>query len=74
MKLMGCDDDRKFYKQLETERKGGAVIASTKADGGGYWIPKDPLELAEYVKQSKSTAIGNFASSKNARHIYKDAL
>lgn len=65
-------DDRDFYLQLRKERMDFKLkIASTKADGGGYWIPKDDLELAEYVKDSKATAIGNFASSKPARDAFK---
>ena len=67
--LTGCKDTRELRQIIASERDAGQWICSSTS--GGYYKPKDRLEIAEYERMMRSRSIGNFRASKWARKALK---
>lgn len=68
---IGVKDPRELRKVIHKERAAGEVIASTSKDGGGYYIPKDQSELAEYISIMEGHALSELKVLKTARAAMK---
>lgn len=67
MRLTGIRDERTLRSRIRVERLVGARIASTKANGGGYYIPETEKEKTEYLKMMHSEAIAIFVAAKSVK-------
>ena len=67
----GAKNVRCLMKQIENERKAGAVILSTVRNGGGYFLPdtgeKGRIETQFFVKTMKARAVSIFRAVRAAR-------
>ena len=48
----GYKNIRVFRGAIRRLRKNGEIIAATKSNGGGYYIPSSREELAEYIREA----------------------
>lgn len=71
MELLGAKDRRQLRTIIHRARDAGEVIASTSKDGGGYYIPKDQSELAEYISIMEGHALSELKVLKTARAAMK---
>ena len=69
VRLTGCKDTRELRLIIASERDAGYWICSSTS--GGYYRPKDRLEIAEYERMMRSRSIGNFRASRWARNALK---
>ena len=46
--ITGCNSMRELRKQISVERLQGSPILSTRAAGGGYYLPGGPEETREF--------------------------
>lgn len=67
MRKAGFSDIRSLRHAISSARKDGAIIAATKADGGGYFIPAGREELVTYVREAEKQGASTFAPLKAAR-------
>lgn len=58
---------RVFRGAIRRLRKNGEIIAATKSNGGGYYIPDSREELAEYIREAEKQGASTFAPLKAAR-------
>lgn len=58
---------RVFRCAIRRLRKNGEIIAATKSNGGGYYIPDSREELAEYIREAEKQGASTFAPLKAAR-------
>lgn len=54
--LAGVSSVRELQKIIERERQAGAVILSTCADSGGYYLSNDPTEIKAFVRTLSNRA------------------
>ena len=71
MKKTGITTPRALRKLIRQQRAKGAIIASTKADGGGYFIPESRAELLDYAKETERQGASTFATLKATRELLK---
>ncbi len=69
--VTGVSSKRELNHRIRAERLNGALILSTKANGGGYYRPKNRQEIQEFVDSYKGEAIATFAMMKTARDVLK---
>ena len=72
MKAAGYRSDRTLKAAIRRERLGGAMILSTRKNGGGYYRPASREEIAEYVRTFESDAASTFAVLRTARQLLND--
>lgn len=60
-------DERALREAVRRERIAGKLIVSTKDSGGGYYIPKNPGELSEFLATMEKEAKSIFVMMKTAR-------
>ena len=63
--LSGCSSARELQQRIAQERKSGAVICSSTT--GGYFLPADHGEIAEFCKALESRAKNTFIAMQSAR-------
>jgi len=56
MRVMNCDM-RTLRMYIREERRIGAVICSTRQDGGGYWKPNNKQELIRTAATLRSEGL-----------------
>lgn len=71
MELCGFTDTRALQLQIAKERADGAIICSTTAGQGGYFLPQDKEEVREFIKSMTSRARKTFNAIKSARKYMK---
>lgn len=59
LKNILCVNERVLYRLIESERRKGAAILSKKEDGGGYYLPANEKERAEYLNTAMNDIISN---------------
>lgn len=58
---------RALQKQMEKERRDGAVILSSSSSPGGYFLPGSRHEVQEFISTLESRADGTLKALKSAR-------
>ena len=71
VKLAKFNSTRELQKQIESERKNGAVILSTAENGGGYFLPENAAEVAEFVRTVTARGRNTIATAASARKYLK---
>lgn len=66
--MLGFRTVRELQKATERERQAGAVILSTCAEGGGYYLSDDPLEIAAFIRTLNSRARNTLRSMESAQN------
>lgn len=51
--------ERELYKQIERERRMGAAILAKKEEGGGFYLPANEEEKADYLHTAMNDIISN---------------
>ena len=69
-KKAGFANVRKLQEDIAESRAAGQVICS--ATGGGYYLPKDREEIAEFIRTLESRAKNTFAALKFARKALEE--
>ena len=64
--------ERDLVRQVHNERKAGALILSTTANGGGYYLPANKAEINDYVKSMENRAVNTFIAIRAARAALKE--
>lgn len=65
VELVGCGSVRELQHLIAAERKAGAVICSSTT--GGYFLPANHRETAEFCKALESRAKNTFIAIQSAR-------
>lgn len=65
VKLTGCSSARELQQYIARERRAGAVICSSTT--GGYFLPADHGEIAEFCKALENRAKNTFIAMQSAR-------
>lgn len=65
VRLTGCSTARELQQYIAQERKAGAVICSSTT--GGYYLPANHGEIAEFCKSLESRAKNTFVAIQSAR-------
>ena len=73
MKMTGIQTKRELSAVVQRERFSGKLILSTKADGGGYYLPGDAVEVEDFIETYSGEARALFAMLKTARQYIKAA-
>lgn len=68
----GYKNIRVFRDVIRRLRKNGEIIAATKSNGGGYYIPDSREELAEYIREAEKQGASTFAPLKAAREKLRE--
>lgn len=68
----GYKNIRVFRGAIRRLRKNGEIIAATKSNGGGYYIPDSREELAEYIREAEKQGASTFAPLKAAREKLRE--
>ena len=71
VKLAKFKSTRELQKQIEFERKNGAVILSTAENGGGYFLPENTAEVAEFVRTVTARGKHTIETTASAREFLK---
>lgn len=64
---------RALQKQVEKERREGAVILSTSIPPGGYYLPENAGEIRKFIRTLENTADNTLGSLKSAREYLEKA-
>lgn len=54
--VTGLDTVRAVQKQIERERREGAVILSSTVPPGGYYLPANKSEVAKFIRTLENRA------------------
>ena len=65
VKRVGCKSARELQQYIARERKAGAVICSSTT--GGYFLPANHRETAEFCKALENRAKNTFIAIQSAR-------
>jgi len=60
--ILGFDSIRSLQKEIEKERKAGAVILSTCDNGGGYFLPANDGEIRQFIRTLENRAKNTLAA------------
>lgn len=71
---LGFDSVRCLQKEIERERKEGAVILSTCQDGGGYFLPSCDQEVRQFIRTLENRARNTFAALKSAKRLLSGSI
>lgn len=69
VQLLGFRSVRELQKQIEAERRSGALILSSSA--GGYFLPANRAEIVKYAETLRRRAISTLQTLKTARAALK---
>ena len=67
MNATGIQTKRELSAVVQQERHDGKLILSTKADGGGYYLPENVEEAKEFISTYSGEARALFSMMKAAR-------
>lgn len=73
MDATGIRTGRELSKVIRQERFSGKLILSTKADGGGYFLPASAAEVQEFIETFSNEARALFAMLKTAREYVRNS-
>lgn len=62
---------RALQKQIEKERREGAVIISTSTPPGGYYLPENAREVEQFIKTLENRAESTMDALESARAYLK---
>lgn len=65
VQITGCSSARELQQYIAQERKAGAVICSSTV--GGYFLPANHEEIAEFCKALENRAKNTFIAIQSAR-------
>lgn len=63
---------RALQKQVETERKQGAVILSSSVPPGGYYLPGSRQEVIDFIKTLENRADATLAVLNSAKKYLRN--
>lgn len=69
VELTGCSSARELQLYIAKERKAGAVICSSTT--GGYFLPADYGEIAEFCKSLEKRAKNTFIALRSAKRALR---
>lgn len=69
---LGFSSIRALQKQIEFERRQGKVILSSTQPPGGYYLPKDTLEVKRFMRTLQNRGKNTLAALKGARKLLAD--
>ncbi|WP_195421679.1 hypothetical protein [Faecalicatena contorta] len=69
VKLAGCSTPRELQQHIALERKAGAIICSSTT--GGYFIPANHAEIAEFCKSLENRTSNTFVAIRSAKQALK---
>lgn len=72
LKAGGFRNVRALRAAIRRLREKGAIIAATKTDGGGYFVPVEREELVAYVHAAEKQGASTFAPLKAAREKLRE--
>lgn len=72
LKTGGFRNVRALRAAIRRLREKGAIIAATKTDGGGYFVPVEREELMAYVHAAEKQGASTFAPLKAARENLRE--
>ena len=64
MHFLQIESAREFWKLFAAERRRGALICSTKGDGGGYYLPKDNDEIERCCRRLRREGAALYEAAK----------
>lgn len=67
--LTGCSSARELQQYIAQERKAGAVICSSTT--GGYYLPANHAEMAEFCKTLENRAFNTLVALKSTRRAMR---
>lgn len=71
VRLAGCSSARELQHYIAQERKAGAVICSSTT--GGYFLPEDRKEIAEFRRSLRSRAENTLIAIRSAERALNSA-
>lgn len=72
-KEMNLGTVRALQKQVEKERREGAVILSTSIPPGGYYLPENEREVRQFIRTLENRADNTLGALKSARAYLEKA-
>lgn len=63
----GLDSVRAVQKQIERERREGAVILSSTVPPGGYYLPANRNEVMQFIRTLENRSLGAMEALQSAR-------
>ena len=63
---------RALQKQVEKERREGAVILSSSAPLGGYYLPGNRYEVEKFIRTLENRADGTLEALNSARRYLQE--
>ena len=60
--VTGLDSVRAVQKQIERERRSGAVILSSTVPPGGYYLPANRSEVMRFIRTLENRSTGDYGS------------
>ncbi|MDY4404213.1 hypothetical protein [Blautia sp.] len=63
---------RALQKQVEKERREGAVILSSSAPPGGYYLPGNRYEVEKFIRTLENRADGTLEALNSARRYLQE--
>ena len=63
---------RELQRQIELERKQGAVILSSSTPPGGYYLPGNRREAEEFIRTLENRADGTLEALNSARRYLQE--
>lgn len=71
VRIIGCTSSRELQQYIAQERKAGAVICSSTT--GGYYLPANRTEIAEFCKSLESRAENTIVAIQSAKRALKES-
>jgi DNA-binding IscR family transcriptional regulator len=71
LQALGIKEKRELTCIIEAERNQGIIICSTTGGKGGYYLPKNKQEIAEWSNSMSRRACNTFNAIKGARQALK---
>ena len=65
--VTGLDSVGAVQKQIERERRSGAVILSSTVPPGGYYLPANRSEVMGFIRTLENRSLGTMEALQSAR-------
>lgn len=69
VRAVGCSSARELQQCIAQERNAGAIICSSTT--GGYYLPANHAEIAEFCKTLESRAVNTLKALRSARRAMR---
>ena len=69
---LGLSSVRGLQKQVEKERREGAVILSSSTPPGGYYLPGSRREVMEFIRTLENRADGTLKALNSAKKCLQE--